>query len=89
MLNLNKAVHTYPSLGQNQLQHKSGQTAFYQKLQITAGQLALPELLFIIQQHQQQSGSDLARYTHYLQQAAYYIAVCSYGYTCDREIALC
>ena len=56
MLNLNKAVHVYPSVGQNQLQHKTGQTAFYQKLQVTAGQLALPELLFIIQQHQQQSG---------------------------------
>ncbi len=56
MLNINKAVQSYSLLGQNQLQHKTGQTAFYQKLQVTAGQLALPELLFIIQQHQQQSG---------------------------------
>ena len=56
MLNVNKAIHTSLSVGQNQLQHKIGQTAFYQKLQVTAGQLALPELLFIIQQHQQQSG---------------------------------
>ena len=53
MLNVNKAIHTSLSVGQNQLQHKTGQTAFYQKLQVTAGQLALPELLFIIQQHQQ------------------------------------
>ncbi len=56
MLNINKAVHTYSSFGQNQLQHKTGLTAFYQKLLVPAGQLALPELLFIIQQHQQQSG---------------------------------
>lgn len=56
MLNLNKAVQAYSSHSQIQTQHKSGQTAFYQKLQVTAGQLALPELLFIIQQHQQQSG---------------------------------
>jgi cell division inhibitor SulA len=56
MLNLNKAVQAYSLLSQNQGQHKTGNTAFYQKLQVTAGQLALPELLFIIQQHQQQSG---------------------------------
>lgn len=56
MLNLNKAVQAYSLLSQNQGQHKTGHTAFYQKLQVTAGQLALPELLFIIQQHQQQSG---------------------------------
>jgi cell division inhibitor SulA len=56
MLNLNKAVQSYSSLTPNQSQHKTDQTAFYQKLQVTAGQLALPELLFIIQQHQQHSG---------------------------------
>jgi cell division inhibitor SulA len=56
MLNLNKAVHSYSLVSQTQLQHKTGQSAFYHKLQVTAGQLALPELLFIIQQHQQQSG---------------------------------
>ncbi|MDR7119486.1 SulA-like leucine-rich domain-containing protein [Rheinheimera soli] len=56
MLNLNKAIQSYSSLTPNQSQHKTGQTAFYQKLQVTAGQLALPELLFIIQQHQQHSG---------------------------------
>lgn len=56
MLNLNKAVQSYSSAGQPQLAHKSAHSAFYQKLQVSAGQLALPELLFIIQQHQQQSG---------------------------------
>lgn len=56
MLNINKAVQTYSSLKPNQSQHLIGQTAFYQRLQVTAGQLALPELLLIIQQHQQQSG---------------------------------
>lgn len=56
MLNLTKAVQSYSSQNPNQSQHKTGQTAFYQKLQVTAGQLALPELLFIIQQHQQHSG---------------------------------
>ena len=56
MLNLTNAVHSYSASGQSSGAHKAGATAFYQKLQVTAGQLALPELLFIIQQHQQQSG---------------------------------
>lgn len=56
MLNLTKTTRTYPVVSTTQPHHHAERTAFYQKLQVGAGQLGLPELLFIIRQHQQQSG---------------------------------